>query len=100
MEQKNTIENIRNKINDIKLTMIDNIQSILDRGDKLEEIAITTEHLQSNSIEFKRNSRSLKREMCKKYCGLVSILLFIILFVVSIITIIIVVIVMNANKNN
>ncbi|ARF08579.1 SNARE motif protein [Catovirus CTV1] len=89
MDPREHIKNIKTKIGNVKNTMIENIDSILSRGDKLEEISLKTENLADAGKEFKKNSVQTRRLMCAKSCILLTILLLIMLCVILTVAIII-----------
>ncbi len=80
---------ISEKLDDVKGTMFQTIDNIMERGQKLEVLVDKTDNLESTAFEFKRNARKLRREMlCKKiklYSGGVVLVTFFCWFLSSII---------------
>ncbi len=65
------IENIRNShnsikrnIHEIKDLMINNIEKILDRGEKIENLIVKTDELSNLSHGFRITTRNLKTTLC------------------------------------
>ncbi|KAL0484076.1 vesicle-associated membrane protein [Acrasis kona] len=75
---------LQNKMDDLKGVMVDNFDKILDRGDKLEMLQQSTDDIVDGSIEFRRNTGKVKRNMCCNYIILVLVLIFIILAIIVI----------------
>lgn len=54
---------VSNKLEDVKNIMVENIEKILERGEKLELLVDKTEQLQEQAFKFEKSSRKLKNEM-------------------------------------
>lgn len=76
------IDIIRNEINHVKDQVKDNIQLVIDRGEKLEDLEKKSEHLSKSSLLFKRQSKRLKCKMLKKNIKYTLALILIILIVI------------------
>ena len=80
---------VQTKLDSVKTIMVDTIDNVLERGDKLEHLVDKTENLDSIAFQFKNNAKKLKYEMiCKKIKYILCILiliLFIIWFISSLI---------------
>jgi len=58
---------INNKLEDVKSTVIQTIDNIMERGEKLEVLVDKTEHLDTEAFRFHKNARKLRNQMvCKK----------------------------------
>jgi len=80
------IGEVRAKINVAKEAMIENIDSILERGDKIELLVEKTELLADEAMVFERHATKLKKHMWCKACRTTAILVAIgltLAFVVS-----------------
>jgi hypothetical protein len=62
--------------------MIDNIDKVIDRGEKLEELSRETEELVQEADTFRAGSKELKNKTLAKLIFLIILLLFIILAIV------------------
>ena len=51
---------IRGEISEVKNVMIENIEKVLDRGDKIELLVDKTDHLRADAFRFKRSAREVK----------------------------------------
>ena len=76
----------KQNLEDIQVMMSQNIEKILDRGEKLETLTYKTENLMVHSAQFHNKARALRRQMwlqnMKMYGIVVSIIAIIILVVV------------------
>ena len=58
---------ISERLDDVKETVIQTIDNIMERGEKLEVLVDKTDNLESTAFEFHRSSQNLRRKMlCKK----------------------------------
>ena len=57
------INRVRGEVNEVKSVMVENIEKVLDRGEKIELLIDKTDQLQGDAFAFRRNTRKLKREM-------------------------------------
>ena len=57
------INRVRGEVSDVKNIMMENIEKVLDRGEKIELLIDKTDQLQGDAFAFRRNTRKLKREM-------------------------------------
>ena len=60
------IANVKDKIEDTKQVMVENIERIFDRGERMELLVSKTNELADSSFAFKQTSRNLKWTMCLK----------------------------------
>ncbi|KAK9828831.1 hypothetical protein WJX72_002301 [[Myrmecia] bisecta] len=57
------INRVRGGITEVKNIMVENIEKVLDRGERIELLVDKTDHLQHEAFAFKRESRRLKHKM-------------------------------------
>lgn len=57
------IRKVHGALEDVKSIMVDNIEMVLARGERIESIVNKTDHMASSSLTFKKTSTSLKRSM-------------------------------------
>ncbi|KAH8395386.1 hypothetical protein KR222_009226 [Zaprionus bogoriensis] len=78
---------VHGQIDELKDIMIKNIDSLRDRGEKLELLVNKTENLSNNSVAFRKASRNLARQMFWKnirvYFIIGTVIIFIIYVIVS-----------------
>jgi len=79
------IENIRNEIEIVKKTMMDNIDKVVERGENLELLIDKSETLTHGSYRFNNNARALRRRLCRRNFLRGCLFAFIILLIIYII---------------
>lgn len=57
------IECIRNDINQVKDIMVSNIDTLLERGERLDLLVDKTENLSSQAVTFKQTTTQIRRKM-------------------------------------
>jgi len=75
------IKNVKKKVDDVKEVMLENIDKVLARGEKLEVVLEKSDKLANQAVDFRRKSTDLKRQMCFNNIK-VSIVLGVVLFLV------------------
>lgn len=60
------ITKIRQQIGEVKDVMLENIDRVLLRGEKIELLVDKTEMLEQHAFKFHRGARTLRRQMCLK----------------------------------
>jgi hypothetical protein len=58
-----TISRVRGEIMEVKSIMIENVEKVLDRGERLDLLVGKTELLQGEAFAFRREARRLKHKM-------------------------------------
>lgn len=77
---------VNNKLDDVKNIMIQNIEMVLERGEKLELLVDKTEHLQQSAFKFQKTTKKLKMEMIWRRIKLYLLIFFVVAFIIWIIT--------------
>ncbi|XP_010943829.1 vesicle-associated membrane protein 727 [Elaeis guineensis] len=62
-EEMGKLSNLKAQITEVKGIMMDNIEKVLDRGEKIELLVDKTESLQFQADSFQRQGRQLRRKM-------------------------------------
>ena len=78
----NTMTQIRTGIADVKDQMVDNIDKVIMRGEKIELLVDKSEELETRAIKFQRSSRGLRRGMLWKNAKWGAILLVVLALIV------------------
>lgn len=79
------ISRVHGEIDEVKHIIVKNIDSLKDRGEKLELLVNKTENLRNNTVTFRKTSRNLARAMFWKNIRMYVIVGFIIVFVLYVI---------------
>mmetsp|Transcript_37364 Transcript_37364/g.119865 ORF Transcript_37364/g.119865 Transcript_37364/m.119865 type:complete len:227 (+) Transcript_37364:126-806(+) len=77
---------VHQKLDDVKNVMVQNIEMVLERGEKLELLVDKTDRLNATAFTFEKSSRKLKEAMFWKKVKVYLILFLVISFVVFVIT--------------
>lgn len=80
--ESDQITHVKSEIDSVKNIMVDNIEKVLERGERIELLVDKTETLQSNAFRFKKQSTALKRAMWWKNVKLTLVIVFVVLIVV------------------
>ncbi|XP_071182141.1 vesicle-associated membrane protein 4-like isoform X2 [Mytilus edulis] len=66
MSSHNTdhIDRLQGDVNEVTHLLKDNVEKVLERGEKIEDLQNRSEDLTASSIQFKSRSRDLRRKMC------------------------------------
>ncbi|KAH6756505.1 vesicle-associated membrane protein 727 [Perilla frutescens var. hirtella] len=62
-EEMSKLSKLKAQITEVKGVMMDNIEKVLDRGEKIELLVDKTENLQFQADSFQRQGRQLRRQM-------------------------------------
>eukprot|EP00316_Scyphosphaera_apsteinii_P002804 CAMPEP_0119317862 /NCGR_PEP_ID=MMETSP1333-20130426/44616_1 /TAXON_ID=418940 /ORGANISM="Scyphosphaera apsteinii, Strain RCC1455" /LENGTH=120 /DNA_ID=CAMNT_0007323925 /DNA_START=214 /DNA_END=573 /DNA_ORIENTATION=- len=57
------ISQVHSEIDEVRAVMVENIEKLLARGDKIELLVDKTEHLNRETFRFKKQSTAVKRVM-------------------------------------
>ena len=77
---------VHQKLDDVKNVMVQNIEMVLERGEKLELLVDKTDRLNTTAFTFEKSSRKLKEAMFWKKVKLYMLAIGLLGFVVFIIT--------------
>ncbi|XP_048729654.1 vesicle-associated membrane protein 8-like [Ostrea edulis] len=91
-ESRDRLDELTGEVSEVTSLLKDNVDKVLRRGDKLDDIQQKADDLESSSIQFQRSSRSLRRKMC---CSNIKMTLILILVVIIVIAVIVVIILMT-----
>ncbi|CAC70077.1 V-SNARE coiled-coil homology domain-containing protein [Caenorhabditis elegans] len=83
-QQKEKMQNLRNQVDSVKAVMVDNVERILERGERLDNIERRSEQLNATSANFKFTARKVQRKFCMlnaKWTVILSIVILIVFVV-------------------
>ena len=75
--EADVISSVKSKIDETREVMVENIDRILERGEKIELLVDKTENMQQQAFKFERSATRLKRAVCCKRCKIYLFLLFV-----------------------
>mmetsp|Transcript_63889 Transcript_63889/g.76795 ORF Transcript_63889/g.76795 Transcript_63889/m.76795 type:complete len:221 (+) Transcript_63889:153-815(+) len=77
-----SISTVQNQINDVRDVMVQNIEKVLERGEKIELLVDKTDRLNQQAFKFESSSRTLRRAVWwKKARGMACMGLFLTLLI-------------------
>ncbi|CAI4228353.1 unnamed protein product [Auanema sp. JU1783] len=62
--QNHRVDELRQQVDSVKTIMADNVNAIIQRGERLDNIERRTDELQANSESFKMTAHRVQRKMC------------------------------------
>jgi vesicle-associated membrane protein 7 len=80
---------VNTKLDDVKNVMVQNIEMVLERGEKLELMVDKTDRLQQQAFKFERSSNQLKYAMYWRRVKLYLLVFFVIVLIIWILSVII-----------
>jgi len=75
------INRVRNEIDEVKTVMVQNIEKVLERGERIELLVDRTENLNHTAFQFKKKATQVKRRMWWKNAKVMIILIFVLLVI-------------------
>ncbi len=77
----------KQNLQDIQVIMSQNIEKILDRGEKLETLTYKTENLMVHSAQFHNKARQLRRQIWWQHMKMTGIVVLIVLIIVAVVVV-------------
>lgn len=77
---------LNSKLDDVRNVMVQNIEMVLERGEKLELLVDKTDKLQHQAFKFQKSSTQLKNAMFWKRVKLYLLLFFVFALIIYVIT--------------
>nr|ABB46772.2 Synaptobrevin family protein, expressed [Oryza sativa Japonica Group]BAG94491.1 unnamed protein product [Oryza sativa Japonica Group] len=69
-----TLNRLRGEVSEIHTVMVDNIEKILDRGERISLLVDKTSTMQDSAFHFRKQSRRLRRALWMKNAKLLAVL--------------------------
>eukprot|EP00013_Stygamoeba_regulata_P002778 CAMPEP_0177645182 /NCGR_PEP_ID=MMETSP0447-20121125/9112_1 /TAXON_ID=0 /ORGANISM="Stygamoeba regulata, Strain BSH-02190019" /LENGTH=216 /DNA_ID=CAMNT_0019147647 /DNA_START=182 /DNA_END=832 /DNA_ORIENTATION=+ len=79
------IRNLQNKVDDVTSVMRENIEVVLERGDRLEDLEAKSAQLQDNALIFHKSAKKLKCKLCKQNARMTIICIIVAIVVIGVI---------------
>ncbi|TXG61878.1 hypothetical protein EZV62_013241 [Acer yangbiense] len=79
------LNRLKGEMSQVRSVMIDNIDKVLERGDRLALLVDKTTNLQGNTLRFKRQARRYKNYVWWGNCKLTVALLFVLMILIYIV---------------
>lgn len=78
--QADTIGRVRKEISEVKNIMVENIELVLERGEKIDLLVDKTDSLQDETFRFRRQARRIKQEMWWRSMRMTILLVVVVFF--------------------
>jgi len=85
VKDNDKLTEINDNIQQVKSVMIENIDKVLERGERIELLVDKTDQLDQSASKFKKHAKELKRSMCWKNAKLTIIIIFVLLIIAYVI---------------
>ena len=82
-----TITHVRGQIKEVKEVMVDNIDKVLGRGEKIEELADKTRNLDQQAFIFNSDARALKNQMWWQNTRYIILIVILVIVIIAILVI-------------
>lgn len=83
------LSQLRSQVTQVKAVMVANVERMLERGDRLDDLMGRTEDLEQSSASFRASAARVQRSMCLKNCKWTIILIAAIVVIILIIVIVV-----------
>ncbi|KAL5231972.1 hypothetical protein ABZP36_030748 [Zizania latifolia] len=80
-----TLNRLRGEVSEIHTVMVDNIEKILDRGDRISLLVDKTSTMQDSAFHFRKQSKRLRRALWMKNAKLLAVLTVVIVLLLYLI---------------
>ncbi len=80
--KQDAISNVQNEIENVRGIMTENIERVLERGERIDLLVDKTDRLGGNAAEFRMRSKGLRRRMWWKNVKLMAMLVVVVIFLV------------------
>ena len=78
--KQDALRTARQEIDDVREIMTENIERVLERGERIETLVTKTDRLGTDAREFRVRSRGLRRRMWWKNVKLMALLCLVVIF--------------------
>lgn len=78
-EEISKIAAVQKKVNEVKDVMVENIEKVLQRGERIELLVGKTDDLRNQAEQFQKKGRSLRNQMWWQNCRMKLVVLFAVL---------------------
>ena len=80
--QQDAISNVQNEIDNVRDIMTENIERVLERGERIDLLVDKTDRLGGSAREFRVRSKGLRRQMWWKNVKLMALLIVVVIFLI------------------
>lgn len=80
--KQDAISNVQNEIDNVRGIMTQNIERVLERGERIDLLVDKTDRLGGSAHEFRMRSKGLRRRMWWKNVKLMALLVVVVIFLI------------------
>lgn len=80
--QDDAIRNVQREMDDVRHVMTENIERVLERGERIDLLVDKTDRLGGSARDFRVRSRGLRRRMWWKNVRLMALLIVVVIFLI------------------
>jgi len=84
-QNNDKVSNLRSQVDDVRGVMSQNIERVMERGEKLDDLVEKTNDLEQNAVQFRQTSRKVKKKMWWKNTKMTLILVAVVVVIILII---------------
>ncbi|OWF54943.1 Vesicle-associated membrane protein 727 [Mizuhopecten yessoensis] len=84
------LDQTNKQVKEVTGLLKENVERVLDRGEKIDRLQERSEDLESNAINFQSSSRRLRKKMWCKNCKMNCIIAAVVFGIIAVIVIIVV----------
>ncbi|KAK3603194.1 hypothetical protein CHS0354_036117 [Potamilus streckersoni] len=89
LQSGDRLARLNNDVSEVTSLLRDNVEKIVERGEKISNLHDRSEDLASNSQKFTYSAREVRKKMCYQNYRLTAIIVVVVLIVIGIIVVII-----------
>lgn len=85
----NKISKVKNQVEEVKVTMLNNIDQLIERGEKIDDLCEKTELMKESAENFRGSATTLRRKMLWKKILMTVGIVFVVLFLIFIVVLLV-----------
>ncbi|XP_005098337.1 vesicle-associated membrane protein 8 [Aplysia californica] len=85
------LDHLETEVSEVTSLLKDNVEKVLERGERIDSLQSRSEDLECSSSHFKRSAVKIRKNMCWKNCKMSCILGVVIFLIIAVIVIIVLV---------
>ncbi|KAL3842063.1 hypothetical protein ACJMK2_020128 [Sinanodonta woodiana] len=89
LQSSDRLARLNNDVSEVTSLLRDNVEKIVERGEKISNLHDRSEDLASNSQRFTYSAREVRKNMCYRNYRLTAIIVIVVLVVIAIIVVIV-----------
>ncbi|KAH3857508.1 synaptobrevin-1-like [Dreissena polymorpha] len=87
--KNDAVERLRGQVDEVKHIMTDNIEKVIERGEKTSELSYRTENLAETSNTFLKNATDVRKAAQFRNCKLICCIVVVVIVIVGAVTLLV-----------